>query len=32
MVSSDAAGLRLTAVVADAALLTREFIGALRHG
>ena len=32
MVSSDAAGLRLSAVVADAALLSREFIAALRHG
>ncbi len=31
MVSSDAAGLRLSVVVADAALLTREFIGALRQ-
>ena len=31
MVSSDVAGLRLTAVVADAALLSREFIAALRR-
>jgi hypothetical protein len=31
MVSSDAAGLRLSAVVADAAILSREFIAALRR-
>jgi hypothetical protein len=31
MVSSDAAGLRLSAVVADAAILTREYIAALRR-
>ena len=31
LVSSDVAGLRLTAVVADAALLTREYIAALRR-
>ena len=31
MVSSDLAGLRVSAVVADAALLTREFIAALRR-
>ena len=30
LVSSDVAGLRLTAVVADATLLTKEFIAALR--
>ena len=30
LVSSDVAGLRLTAVVADAALLSREFLAALR--